>query len=99
MAPPEKLGNILAQLLTARGYGRVGAGERLAEAWQKAAGEAIAKLSAPGALKRGTLEVTVTSSMLMQELGFQKEQLLASLQKLLPDEKITKLKFRVGKVT
>lgn len=99
MSSPEKLGNLLAQLMTARGYGRVGAGERLLEAWQQAAGEAIAKVSAPGAIKRGTLEVTVTSSMLMQELGFQKEQLVERLQKLLPDEKITKLKFRVGKVT
>jgi hypothetical protein len=51
-----------------------------------------------GAVRRGTLEVLVANSTLLQELGFQKKALLESLGQLLPDEKIQNLRFKVGNV-
>ena len=39
-----------------------------------------------------------SSVPMMQELGFQKQDLLNSLTQLLPDEKIENLRFRVGNV-
>ncbi len=69
------------------------------EIWAAAAGPQIARLSRPGELKRGILEVYVTSNILIQELGYQKPQLLAALQEKLPQHKITGLKFKVGSLS
>ena len=49
-------------------------------------------------MRRGTLEVIVANSTLVQELGFQKNALLQSLAELLPDEGIENLRFRVGSI-
>jgi predicted nucleic acid-binding Zn ribbon protein len=96
---PKSIGNILAQLITARGYGRIQADANFAEAWQTAIGPALAKYTLPGRLRRGVLEITVGNSMTIQELTFQKQQVLAKLQTQLPDAKIRDLKFRVGSIS
>ena len=44
------------------------------------------------------MEVIVAHSALVQELGFQKATLLATLARLLPDEPIRDLRFRVGTI-
>jgi hypothetical protein len=51
-----------------------------------------------GLIKRGALEVTVANSMLVQELGYRKAELLATLGQLLPDQTIRDLRFRVGNI-
>ena len=56
------------------------------------------KYTRVGQLRRGTLEVVVANSTLVQELGFQKQTLLKSLAELLPDEGIENLRFRVGNI-
>ncbi len=81
-----------------RGYARVQSGGTCAEAWRQAAGEALAGHSRATQVRRGVLEVLVDHSTLVQELGYQKPQLLARLAQLLPDEKIRDLKLRVGVV-
>jgi predicted nucleic acid-binding Zn ribbon protein len=96
---PKKIGNILAQLITARGYGRIQANANFAEVWQAAVGPSLAKYTQPGRVRRGTLEITVANSMTIQELTFQKQQVLAKLQSQVPDAKIRDLKFRVGSIT
>jgi predicted nucleic acid-binding Zn ribbon protein len=95
---PKKISDVVAQLLTKRGYGRVAANETLAEAWATAAGSRLAAASRPGKVSRGTLEVTVTNSTTMQEFTFQKQQILAELGRTLPDAKIRNLRFRVGQI-
>lgn len=95
---PQPIGEILAELITSRGYGQVISASAFAEAWATAAGSFVATHTRPGGLKRGTLEVLVANSTLVQELGFQKQDLLARLQKLLPDEKIKDLRFKVGRM-
>lgn len=96
---PKKIGDVLAQLITARGYGRIQADADFAAAWQAAAGEALGRFSRPGRLRRGQLEVTVTNSTIVQELTFQKQQILAALQTQLPDARIRGLRFRIGAIT
>jgi predicted nucleic acid-binding Zn ribbon protein len=81
-----------------RGFARVQAAEGLAAAWRKAAGEALARQTRVGQVRRGTLEVLVANSTLMQELGYRREALLADLARLAPDEGIAALRFRVGRV-
>ena len=95
---PKRIADVVAQVVTARGYGRGQSLENLAAAWRKAAGEALARFSSPGGFKRGVLEVTVTSSTIVQELGFQKQQILAALRAVLPDAKLRDLRFRVGAI-
>lgn len=95
---PQPIGEILAELITARGYGQVMSANSFADAWATAAGEFFAQHTRPGNLRRGTLEVMVTNSTLVQELGFQKQDLLTKLRELLPEEKIKDLRFRVGRI-
>lgn len=95
---PKALSKVLAQLITVRGYGRVKSTANFNEAWQTAVGPTLGKFTLPGQLRRGVLEVTVANSMLIQELTFQKQQLLTKLKTQLPDAKINDLKFRVGNI-
>ena len=96
---PKKIGDVLAQLITLRGYGRFQATAELAAVWQAAAGEALARSSRAGQVRRGRLEVTVTNSTVVQELTFQKEHILAELGRILPDAKIRDVRFRIGNIT
>jgi predicted nucleic acid-binding Zn ribbon protein len=95
---PKKIADVIAQLITQRGYGRIQANEELADVWAAAAGEPLATYSRPGKIRRGTLEITVTNSTIMQEFTFQKERILANLGRKLPDAKIRDLRFRVGTI-
>ncbi|NOY41032.1 MAG: DUF721 domain-containing protein [Planctomycetes bacterium] len=96
---PKPIGNVLAQLVQRRGYAQVRvAGER-DEAWQAAVGEEWATMTQIGGIRRGVMEVTVANSLLMQELTFCKEKLLADLQQALPEAGIKQLRFRVGQIS
>lgn len=96
---PQPIGNILAELMAQKGFGRVRAAEAFDQAWRAAAGAMAAGYSRVGMLRRGRLEVVVANSMLVQELTYQKETLLESLREHLPDENIRDLRFRVGPVS
>lgn len=96
---PKKIADVLAQLITARGYGRIQSDADFTAAWQRAAGDSIARYTRPGRVRRGTLEVTAGNSTIIQELTFQKQQILTRLQTALPDAKIRDIRFRVGAIT
>jgi predicted nucleic acid-binding Zn ribbon protein len=98
MAAPKKLGDVLAQLIARRGYAREQSGTALETAWREAAGEHIAKYTFPGNMRGGTLEVTVVNNLLVQELGFQKADILERLAQSSPNLNIRDLRFRVGQV-
>ena len=95
---PQTIGNVLSELMSRRGYARIQGAAAYDVAWSEAAGPLAAKYTRPGQVRRGTLEVVVANSTLMQELGFQKQDLLNALARLLPDEGITNLRFRVGNI-
>jgi len=99
MAQPRQIGDVLAQLIARRGYAREQSSAALETAWRESAGEQFAAVTRAGALRRGTLEVLVSNNLLAQELGFQTDELIVRLQKLSPETKITKLRFRVGSVS
>jgi predicted nucleic acid-binding Zn ribbon protein len=95
---PQAIGNILSELMARRGFARVQSGAAYEAAWREAAGTLVAEYTRVGALRRGKLEVVVANSTLMQELLFQKSDLLKNLTQLLPDEGIQDLRFRLGAV-
>jgi predicted nucleic acid-binding Zn ribbon protein len=95
---PEPIGKIVAELMSQKGFARVQGSAELEEAWQAAAGAAIARFTRVGLLRRGRLEVVVANSVLIQELGFQKPAILEALKEKLPDRSIKDLRFKVGPV-
>ena len=99
MPGPERIADILAQLMARRGFARLQGAEAYQSAWNEASGPLGAQYSRVGQLKRGTLEVVVANSALVQEFGFQKSAMLAVLNRLLPDHNIKDLRFRLGAIT
>jgi len=95
---PKAIGDVLSELMARRGYARVQSAAAYEAAWREAAGPLAAQYTRVGLLRRGTLEVVVGNSTLVQELGFQKTELLKSLAGLLPHEGIKGLRFRVGNI-
>jgi hypothetical protein len=99
MPGPERIGDILSQLMARRGFARVQSTEAYEAAWREAAGSLAARYSRVGQLRRGTLEVVVANSALIQEFGFQRATLLKTLNQLLPEQGIKDLRFRLGAIT
>lgn len=95
---PKAIKEVLAQLITARGYGRIQATADFTAAWRAAAGETFAAYTQPGRVKRGCLEVIATNSIVVQELTFEKQRILAALQEQCPDANIRDIKFRIGSI-
>jgi predicted nucleic acid-binding Zn ribbon protein len=95
---PKPVGDILAQLIQRRGYAQVRAAGEWNEAWAAAAGQQFAAVTEVGQLRRGVLEVTAANSLVMQELGFEKERILQELKTARPDAGIKQIRFRVGKI-
>lgn len=93
---PAKLGDVLGDLFAKRGYARVRAAADCSQAWAEAAGEPLGAQSRVGAVKRGTLEITLANSALLHEATFRKREILDRLKELLPNERIANLRFRVG---
>ena len=95
---PKQLGTVLAELMARRGYARVESTRQYESAWNEAVGPLVAAYTRVGSLRRGTLEVLVANSTVVQELVFQKQALLKTLDQLLPEEGIKNLRFRAGPI-
>ncbi len=94
---PERIGEIVARLFAARGWGRQQDRLRLERAWAEAAGAEYAASTRVSALRRHVLEIEVKNAMLLQELAqFHKRRLLEALRKALPGVTVADVRFRVG---
>ena len=94
----KKMGDVVGQLLVKRGYANVQQAASLDAVWAAAVGERFAPQTKAGQVKRGVLEVFVLNSAVMQELTFVKAKLVKTLATTAADQKITSIKFRVGKL-
>ena len=95
--PPQKLSNILADVITQRGYARQIGTSRYQDAWQASVDPELARSSRPGRMRNRVLEITVETSMIMQELAFQKKTIINRLNRQL-NLKLTDLRFRLGTI-
>lgn len=95
---PAALGDLVAQVFALRGCGRVQSASELDAAWGEAVGESFAKQTRPGAPRKGVLMVIVANSTLLQELTFQERRIVEHLRARLPEQKIEKLKYRIGTI-
>jgi predicted nucleic acid-binding Zn ribbon protein len=96
--PAKAIGSVMGQLLAKKGYGQVQAAKSCASAWQEALGSRFPQETRCGSVRGGILEVTVSNSLVLQELTFIKTQLVKQLTSLAPEHKITGLRFKVGAV-
>jgi len=94
---PKKISNVIAQVVQQKGYAQVNAASERDKIWQAVVGE-VATGTRVGNQRRGTLDIHVANSLLMQELTFRKEELITKLQSALPEAGIQQLRFRVGQV-
>jgi hypothetical protein len=94
-AGPRSIGSIVSRLLARTGYDQQQAAGGLAAAWEQAAPEQFRGSSQPGLVRRGVLEVFVSHSALVQEMGFHKRGVIARLQEIVPAEGITDIRCRV----
>lgn len=96
---PQKMANVLSQLMARRGYSQERSLADQEDAWREAVGDDAARQTKAGLVRRGVWEVFVSNSTLLQDLSFRKRELLAKIAARLPNQKIRELKFRVGPVT
>jgi predicted nucleic acid-binding Zn ribbon protein len=95
---PQPIAETLSKLMARRGYAYLQTSSEREEAWRGVVGERMAAYSRLGNVRRGVLEVTVRNSAVLQELTFQKKQLLQRITAALPEQQIRDLRFRVGAV-
>ncbi len=96
----ERIGDILADLLARKSYGKPLAHEGLSKAWARAAGQRLAGSTRVATYRDGILTIEVESAAQRYELeAFGGPELLALLQRdeTIPD--VRKLVFRVGDST
>jgi predicted nucleic acid-binding Zn ribbon protein len=95
---PLPISELVAEVISRRGIGRTQSLGVRDAAWRAALGEALAKQTRPGAVRRGTLEVIVANSTLLQELTFQKTEILKRLTQHAPELAVQSIRFRVGPI-
>ena len=93
---PRRVADAVNDLLARRGYARVQEATDQQEAWSKAVGRQLAADSRIGQLRSGVFEVTVRNSAVLQELTFQKRQIIRRLAGLVEGTAVKDVKFRVG---
>ncbi len=93
---PTQVGEMVGGVLGDLGLEGAARAFQIAERWEEALGPEIARHSQPVALRDGTLEVWVTSSVWCQQLQLQSPELLAALSAVLSDAAPTALRFRLG---
>ena len=94
---PEPIGEIVARLFAARGWGRQQERLRLEMAWQEAVGREYHAVTRVVGLRRNVLEIDVKGAVPLQELSqFHKRRILAKLRERLKGTTITDLRLKAG---
>ena len=93
---PQPIKNVISELMARQGLGSQLAAEARQEAWQEVVGPQMAAYTRCGRIYRQRLEVIVANSTMIQELTFQKQEIVSRLQELAPEMNIRDIRFRVG---
>lgn len=93
---PQKMADVISVLMARRGYAQQQSAAISQQAWQQTVGKTFSGHTRAGNIRRGVLEVIVRNSAILQELTFQKKQLLKKMTEQGGDQIINDLRFRVG---
>jgi len=91
----RRIGTIVSQLLSRRGYASAGAEEQFSASVTAAVGQQLAESFRVGMVRRGVLQIYAADSVTMQEMTFQKRQILKRLNNDHPQAKIADVRFRL----
>ena len=91
----QKIGSIVSQLMSRRGYGQITASDEISDTVAAAVGKELAAAISVGNLRGGVLQVYATDSVTLQELNFQKREILRRIQQSHPQSSVTDLRFRI----
>lgn len=96
---PQRMGNVVAQLVARRGYLQQQSNIELSKAWEaEAAKVGAAGKTRVGRISRGILEVFVLNSALLQMLTFHKQSLTKALKAAAGGSAIKDVRFKVGPI-
>jgi hypothetical protein len=70
---------------------------RIRDMWEAVVGPHIAKKATPEGIRNGILQVSVVSSVWMQELTFMKQQILERINQACESSGVKDVRFRLGK--
>lgn len=82
-----------------KGYAQTKTANELELTWNEIVGPKWQSETKVGTIRQGVLEIMVSSSVVNQQLGFKKKQLLAELQTRLPKNNLKNLRFKLGNVS
>ncbi|TWU56896.1 hypothetical protein Poly51_28140 [Rubripirellula tenax] len=91
----RRIGSLIGQLMSRKGYARSGVNEQLGESIGAAVGPELAASCYVGNLRAGVLQVFVSDSVTLQELNFRKRAILRQFQKDIDGNKVTDIRFRI----
>jgi len=97
-ASPQKLGNILQDILKKHNISIDSEEQRLIEIWDRAVGLQISAHTRPEKLKRNTLFVKVSSSVWMHQLHILKNDIMEKINTLLGKELVKNVHFSIGEI-
>ncbi|TWU01501.1 DUF721 domain-containing protein [Neorhodopirellula pilleata] len=92
----RKIGTIVSQLMSRRGYASVGIEHAMTASVAAAVGPGLNESFQIGKLTRGVLHIYVVDSVTMQEFTFQKRQIQKRLLQDHPQAKIQDIRFRLS---
>ena len=90
------IGKVLATIIDDCRKQSRGGIQHLIHAWDQALGPPISQNARPFAIKGSLLLVHVSSSAWMHQLRFLKHDLLEALNRVLGDDRISDIKFKIG---
>lgn len=91
----RRIGSLVSQLMSRRGYVQAFAVDQLQHAIAAAVGDQLASSFRVGNLRDGVLHVYAADSVTLQELNFRKRAILLHLQQAVPCNRVTDLRFRI----
>ncbi|MFK7767565.1 MAG: DUF721 domain-containing protein [Mariniblastus sp.] len=95
---PKRMADLLGHLMARKGYGQTETANELQTAWADIVGPKWKTKTKVGTIRRGVLQIMVSSSTVNQHLGFNKKKYLAELQKRMPKNNFKDIRFQVGNV-
>ncbi|MEM1227695.1 MAG: DUF721 domain-containing protein [Planctomycetota bacterium] len=91
----RKIGTIVSQLMSRRGYASVATDEGFRQSVATAVGGVLGDDLHIGKLRRGTLQIYAVDSVTIQELTFMKRRILDRLAADHPQARIQDVRFRL----
>ena len=91
----QRIGNFVNQLMSRRGYAQVAANDQFLALIAQQVGAGLSDQITIGKLNRGVLKVFANDSVTIQELMFQKRNIIRHIQASMPQANVTDIRFAV----